>query len=115
MFVFNQFEAKPTDLGAFIRAWHRLYVFPRLAAGLGAGRCVPALGTDFMLLHLAFVSDAASFAFSFIASVKTEPFLLLNCKHNVLEKTSWLVLLSTAIGLFLVVVIALIWICIKKR
>ena len=119
MFVFNQFEAKPTDLGAFIRAWHRLYVFPRLAPDLAPDDVFPRLApiSCFVhrLLHLAFVSDAASFAFSFIASVKTEPFLLLNCKHNVLEKTSWLVLLSTAIGLFLVVVIALIWICIKKR
>ena len=93
MFVFNQFEAKPTDLGAFIRAWHRLYVFPRLAPDLVPDDVFPRLAPDLApddvfprlapiscfvhrLLHLAFVSDAVSFAFSFITSVKTEPFLL---------------------------------------
>ena len=43
MFVFNQFEAKPTDLGAFIRAWHRLYVFPRLAPDLVPDDVFPRL------------------------------------------------------------------------
>lgn len=112
----SMFEGKPTDLRAFIRAWHRLHVFPRLTPTV----CFPALDTGCMfsrawhrmhvfprlapddvfprlapiacfftliiLLHLGLVSDAVCFAFSFITSVKTEPFLQLNYKHNVLEK-----------------------------
>ena len=107
---FNQFEAKPTDYARssaldtdcmFSRAWHRLHVFLLLALDLASEdvfpRLAPHLPDDVFprlariacfvhrLRHLAFVSDVVSFAFSFIASVKTELFLLL-CKNNVLEK-----------------------------
>ena len=75
---------------AFSRAWHWLHVFPRLALDLAPNDVFPRLTPIACFvrrwLYLAFVSDAVSFAFSFIASVKTEPFLLLSCKHNVLEK-----------------------------
>ena len=77
--TYAHFSALGTDC-IFSRALYRLHVFPRLAPDLAQDDVFPRLApiSCFVhrLLHLAFVSDAASFAFSFITSVKTEPFLL---------------------------------------
>ena len=59
-------------------------------------------------------SDANSFA---LVKFQTELFLfLLLCMQSYRPVESlWVVLHSTAIGLFVVVVITFIWICIKRR
>lgn len=106
----------------FSRAWRRLHVFPRLALAA----CFPrlALASCFRLhvlyielwLLIVWLLRCKQFCFSFV-NFKTQLFLflLLYMRSYRVGKSVWLVLLSTAIGLFLVVVITFIWICIKRR
>ena len=114
-FSTNLKQSQPSLIRAFIHTWHRLHVFPRLVADLAPDDVFPRLAPMAFfvnrLRYLAFVWDAVSFAFS---SVKTERFLLLNCKHSVLEKLYGLSCFPQLLVLFLVVVIAFIWICIKN-